>query len=278
MQKLLAKGSLGVDAERARILTGLDPAIALEVNETLAKIAKDSFSPSGVKPMSGEDFNTALGRLQSFAKTEGIALTPTVEAIGVYPKGLFELKLAGFGATRTKIALVSAADRHELAHLFHTLQVRATLLRSFPALRPGAQQDAALVAGAESYLRLLENGGRNYREFEKAVTGASSMIHALIPSANASDLYLKRLEKILSGTRTGLLAGRIRFENGWTLEEVYALFLSKAPLIVGTSGSDLATRIPFILFGVFYATNAPLGDTGVRDMTNDWIAHEIHKL
>lgn len=205
------------------------------------------------EPLSADQFNEILHALEAFAADYHIALTSIRETSGVYPRGLYEIALCGLSVTDAQS--VGLARRHELVHLFHTLQLRALLIDSGMA-----------VQTAEDYLRQLE-GGANYRQFEKAATGAASALHALRPESASQ--YRARIEEILDGTAAGAAQGKIRFPNGSKLVDVYALFLSKSPLVVGKSATDLAWRLPFFAFGTFYALNAPI-PYGWVDEDSDW--------
>eukprot|EP00163_Fabomonas_tropica_P026587 TRINITY_DN4941_c0_g1_i1.p1 TRINITY_DN4941_c0_g1~~TRINITY_DN4941_c0_g1_i1.p1 ORF type:complete len:869 (-),score=324.84 TRINITY_DN4941_c0_g1_i1:1289-3895(-) len=196
--------------------------------------------------MTGAQFNGMMDDLAKFGQKHGIDITRTTETVGVFPKGLHEIQLAGFDKMDDLAATVNFAKRHELAHIFHTLQCRATLI---DAVKSGVITSEK----ASKYLKMIEEGV-NYRQFEKAVTGISGAMHRSEQSKDVA-LYAKRTRQLLDGTRDGILAGRMSFPTGLTLTEVYAMFLSKAPAIVGTGIKSLMMRFPMILMGVLYASN-----------------------
>lgn len=209
-----------------------------------------------VDKMSGEQFQLALTELEKFAQAHHIQITKGTGMTGVYPKGLRGIELV-FGETDAEGP--GFALRHELAHMFHTLEVRAALIE---AIKSGK----VLEEDAAAFLADLEEGG-NYLEFEKVVTSASSFANQLTGHESARG-YATRLRAILKGTAKGLRLGVIHFPNGKSLEDVYGLFLSKAPLVLGSSGKSMALRMPFIMFGVFYAINPDSRDLGLNP--DDW--------
>ena len=266
----------------------MDDAVSARYARELRDIVRGATNNRG--PMTGRQFNKLMDDLSAFAERNGITISRTTETVGVYPKGLYEIQLAGFDKVRHLDEAVSFAKRHELAHIVHTLQTRATIARS---LSPsGARLTGAQLAEAEEFLKLIE-GGANYRQFEKAVTGIAGAAHRTERTRDVG-LYAHRVENLIDGTRNGLHVGKMRFPNGHTFEEVYALFLSKAPAVVGTGLKDLAARFPAILFGTLYAGNMPVtaygldprdfgidpadhgGTVGFRDFINALITEGYH--
>jgi hypothetical protein len=275
-------------AKMVRTLSGkMDDAVSADVAKQLKKLVDGRIGRRSGK-MTGAEFNKLMDDLDAFAKKNGITISRTTETVGVFPKGLYEIQLAGFGKMKSLTDTVSFAKRHELAHIVHTLQTRATIARS---LSPnGARLAGQSLKQAEEFLKAME-GGSNYRQFEKAVTGISSAAHLSDRAADVG-LYANRVDKLIDGTKNGLHAGKMRFANGRTLEEVYAFFLSKAPAIVGTGLKDLTMRFPPILFATFYGSNMDAsyyfdprdygidpgssGSMGFRDFINRLVAEGYH--
>lgn len=265
----------------------MDDAVSADVAAQLKKIVDGRLSGNTGR-MNGAQFNQLMDDLAAFAEKNGVTISRTTETVGVFPKGLYEIQLAGFGKMKNLTDTVSFAKRHELAHIVHTLQTRATIAQS---LSPnGARLTGQALREAEDFLKLIE-GGSNYRQFEKAVTGISSAAHLSDRAADIG-LYAKRVDALIDGTQNGLHMGKMRFANGKSFEEVYALFLSKAPAVVGTGFKDLALRFPPMLFGTFYSTNidvnyyfdprdfgidpGPSGRMGFRDFINRLAVEGYH--
>jgi hypothetical protein len=240
--RFVAETSARIDATAAQRVTQ-------ELKDLLGEVLPEAERGSG--KMSAAQFNQAVARLKAAATSYGITVAEGSGMTGVYPKGLdkIELVFGAAGAMGPDFGL-----QHELAHMFHTIQTRAILLQS---VRAGSLS----VADAEAYLKIIESGA-NYREFEKAVTATSGLATSLT-GREGSARYVDRVSRLLDGTEEGLQAGRIRFPNGRTFEDVYALFLSKAPLVVGTSGTSLALRMPAIWFATFYALNLDVSGLGI---------------
>ncbi|MDF1664689.1 MAG: hypothetical protein P1V97_23220, partial [Planctomycetota bacterium] len=265
----------------------IDDTVSADVAAQLKKIV-DGRLTGNTGRMNGAQFNQLMDDLAAFAEKNGVTISRTTETVGVFPKGLYEIQLAGFGKMKNLTDTVGFAKRHELAHIVHTLQTRASIAQS---LSPnGARLTGQALKEAEEFLKLVE-GGSNYRQFEKAVTGISSAVHTGDRAADIG-LYAKRVDALIDGTKDGLHVGKMRFANGKTFEEVYAFFLSKAPAVVGTGLKDLALRFPPMLFGTFYASNidasyyfdprdfgidpGPSGKIGFRDFINRLVAEGYH--
>jgi len=205
-------------------------------------------------PMTGAQFNQLMDELADFAKKYDVTISKKLDTVGVFPKGADEIQLAGFGKASDVDGAVGFAKRHELAHVFHTLQTRATLLDAVKKGRISIEQ-------ANTFVEIIEEGA-NYRQFEKAATGASSAAHRTTRSQDVG-LYADRLDDLIGNTRLGLHAGKMKFPTGKTFEEVYALFLSKAPAVVGTGMKDLAIRMPPIMFASLYLANVDVTAYGI---------------
>jgi len=248
-----------------------------EVREKFQQIITHSFKSDkkNLRAMRGSDFNRAKDQLFNIAKEYGIEIENTLDTIGVFPEGLRQVKLSGFGSNLPDDAKVSFIQQHELGHLFHVLFLRVAMIES---LDIADEKTLKLIA---STLKSFETNGRNYREFEKAVTGMASPAHLLSKRSRSLDLYAKRLEDVVHWTGEGLKLDRIHFPNGKTFEEVYAIFISKAPILVGTSIQDLMVRFPPIFFSIAYLLNinvehygitVPEGSSGgLRDFVNSLI-------
>ena len=269
----------------------LDVKSATRVSTRLKTALDQALRKSKKSYMVGREHNELLDVLRAFAREYRIRLTDISETIGVFPKGLDEIALAGFGEKLPPAQKVSFAQRHELGHLFHTLQVRAILLETL-STKPFS---ANLRHDAELFLELLEGGTFNYIEFEKAVTAAASLAHVFTSSGDHLHVYQKRIGALIDGTERAMFLGKVRFPNGKSFEEVYALFLSRVPLVLGTSAKEaLGVRIPALMFATFYISNVEIerygldperlglgtppldgkGNTrpwGFRDLINHWL-------
>lgn len=170
--------------------------------------------------------------------------------MGVFPEGLNLIKIAGFSEpAKTKSNdPVSFAARHELAHLFHVVALRAILSENSAELSAlTTEHRAAFVAELES--------GLNYLEFEKIVTDISGLLHVVSPVQASNRRYGEKLNVLLWGLKSALFAGKVRFTTGWSAIETYAKFVSKVPILLGQSLPALALRMPFILFITSYVAN-----------------------
>lgn len=199
--------------------------------------------------------------LESFANSYGIQFTKTVDTVGVFPKGLFEIQLSGFSLEETSSRKANFLERHELGHLFHCVAVRAVLLESLK--EKGLERDEESIRAAEATLGTLEGAGKNYRAFEKAVTGLSSPLHFLIPGETSKIKYEARLRSLLSDAIRAAETGKMTPRTEKTFVGLYALFISKAPILVGTSAKEFAVRIPFLLFSAMLVANTPVTSLGI---------------
>ncbi len=249
------------------VLKGISQKEASEVTSRLEGLARQVFPEptSSSSPMTNAQFNAAFDALGKFAQEQGIELTRKVDTVGVFPEGLNEIALSGFDRVEDKSAELRPAGfahRHELGHLFHALQVRAILLRSFTSI--GRPINTKTRAQLESFLKEIE-GGMNYLEFEEAVTGLASAAHGVAGDrAQSVAEYRRRISKILQGTREGLLVGKIQFATDRKFEEVYALVLSRLPLVLGKSIGELSVRLTPVMFGIFYAQNIDVSALGIQ--------------
>jgi len=103
-------------------------------------------------------------------------------------------------------------------------------------------------------LLITVSGGKLvvYLEFEKIVTDISGVLHVLSPLKSGNERYGEKLRILLNGLKPALLAGKVKFNNGWGILEIYAKFVSKAPLVLGKSFAGLAVRLPFIYFATHF--------------------------
>ncbi len=246
----------------------IDPTLSKRRVTELAAIARAQLALHPESEMTGKDFNTLFDALNEFATRAGVQITQTHDTLGVFPKGLFEIALSGFGrsADARDTAPVGFAKRHELAHLFHTVLVRAILIQSLAPDRLTIPPE--LVQRADEFLKVVEGGG-NYLEFEKAVTGMASPVVGFSAEARSNRVYLLKLEALLNGTSEGMGVGKVRFLNGTKFEEVYALVISRLPLVVGTSLGGLTYRLPLIFFAVAYLANLDVTKYGFKPDPED---------
>ncbi|MBI5211036.1 MAG: hypothetical protein HY927_13785 [Elusimicrobia bacterium] len=266
----------------ARVAAKLDIAAANQVKGELVAILEKAFPAGESGAMTAKQFNQVFAELKAYAGQHGIELTQMRETLGVFPKGLKEIGVSGFGALGDDAVKAGFGARHELAHLFHVIQTRVTIIKS---LGQGGRIEAQALKDAETFLQTIE-GGKNYLQFEKAVTSISSPVHGLSSRASDVGLYLERVKSLMDFTLKGLKAGKVVFPNGMAYEQVYALFISKAPIVVGKSAKELVIRFPAMLFGTLYASNTPLSaygvtfppgskfkpNAGMRDVVNAFIA------
>lgn len=268
-------------------LEHLDAKIAAEIRYELLEIAKNSLSNSSDEKMSGADFNKVFLALQEFATKYNIQFEQTSGAIGVFPAGLNKLKLSGFGRLSTKPE-ASIIEKHELGHLFHTLQIRANLIVALEQVR---SEDRPIVRQQiDQLLRHLESNGANYRQFEKMVGSMSSFGHLMRSESQSNALYLQKLETLLAFSEKGLFEAHVKFPTGKNMEDLYALFLSKMPLFLGTSLTEFSYKMPINIFAILYLANVPFEprqfglpvleetsnpDLGFRDYVNGLVAEKI---
>jgi hypothetical protein len=250
------------------VLKGISQKAASEVTTRLEGLARQVFPEAAAPssgPMTNAQFNAAFDALGKFAQEQGVELTRKADTVGVFPEGLNEIALSGFDRVEdagADIRPAGFAHRHELGHLFHALQVRAILLRSFSS--GGRALNTKTRAQLESFLKEIE-GGMNYLEFEEAVTGLASAAHGVAGDrAQSLAEYRRRISKILQGTREGLLVGKIQFATDRKFEEVYALVLSRLPLVLGKSIGELSLRLTPVMFGILYAQNIDVSALGIQ--------------
>ncbi len=250
-----------------QVLKGISQKAASDVTTRLESLARQVFQEASASssPMTNAQFNAAFDALGKFAQEQGIRLTRKTDTVGVFPEGLDQIALSGFDRIEdasAELRPAGFAHRHELGHLFHALQVRAILVQSFS--QSGRVMNATTRAQLEGFLKEIE-GGMNYLEFEEAVTGLASAAHGVAGDrAQSLAEYRRRISKILQGTREGLLVGKIQFATDRKFEEVYALVLSRLPLVLGKSIGELSLRLTPVMFGIFYAQNVDVSALGIQ--------------
>ncbi len=250
-----------------QVLKGISQKAASDVTTRLESLARQVFQEASASssPMTNAQFNAAFDALGKFAQEQGIRLTRKTDTVGVFPEGLDQIALSGFDRIEdasAELRPAGFAHRHELGHLFHALQVRAILVQSFS--QSGRVMNATTRAQLEGFLKEIE-GGMNYLEFEEAVTGLASAAHGVAGDrAQSLAEYRRRISKILQGTREGLLVGKIQFATDRKFEEVYALVLSRLPLVLGKSIGELSLRLTPVMFGIFYAQNVDVSALGIH--------------
>lgn len=192
--------------------------------------------------MNEDQFSELYAGLKNIADRYKIKIENKKDLVGVFPEGLRKIKISGFsGITTNPESTASFLKRHELAHLFHVLALRVVLIENSVEL-------SLLSAEAlDQYIEVIE-GGKNYLEFEKIVTDISGALHTVNKAASLNERYGQKLNILMNGLRVALKAGKVRFPNGWSLIELYALFISKAPIIVGKSFLDMSARMSLMVF------------------------------
>lgn len=141
-------------------------------------------------------------------------------------------------------AAVESPSLHELAHMFHTTQMRVTLVRG--GVGP---EDAA------AFLKVMENGS-NYLEFERAATSIGSYFHKYAPGATGAPRYAGKITQLIDFTDEAFGSGEVRITSGFSIEELYAWTLSRLPLVLGKSVKELVlVRMPIAYFARAYAMN-----------------------
>ena len=200
--------------------------------------------------MTEKQFYEIYTKLKKVAADYEIRMEPKLDITGIYPEGLNLIKIAGFSepSVTNSQTPVNFAKRHELAHLFHVIAVRAILAENATELSELNRRQIT------DFVSDLENG-KNYLEFEKIVTNMSSVMHVLTPISAGNKRYGLKLKVLLMGLKPIFYSGKVRFSNGWGIIEIYASFISKAPLVLGKSFAGLSARMPFLIFATSYVVN-----------------------
>lgn len=213
------------------------------VVERFIQLFEKSVLSDDNRVMSEAQFFTIYKNLKQIASEYGIRIESKVDTMGIFPAGLDLIRIAGFSepTATTSGRNVNFAKRHELAHLFHVIALRSIVLENANYLKDLNKQQL------KDYVEAIESGN-NYLEFEKIVTDISGALHVLSPLKSGNERYGEKLRVLLNGLKPALLSGKVKFKNGWGVLEVYAKFVSKAPLVLGKSFAGLAVRLPFIYF------------------------------
>lgn len=303
-----AARSSGVTAEVAGLIKNETRS---EVAGEMRRILSQSLSRSKTPKVTGAQFNEMLGRLVEFADKSkyaaaegaettagsgfvarmlarlkaagpaerGISVTRKWGLKGVYPKGMTEIKYKGFGFVKDPAAEVSGGELHELAHLFHTIQMRATLIRS------GVPE-----ASAAKFIALMEDGN-NYNNLEYFATA----IGKPMVNGTASGRFQQLASQLINATETGLRIGEIRLPQGVAVEKGYVYWATRiVPPLLGKSPGEAAVRVTFGAFVSYYIVNmdiraipglgdvsaekleslgVPKGQSGLRDVVNNSITN-----
>ena len=212
-------------------------------------IYKNVIVGSATDEMSEGQFSQIYEGLSQLAGKYGIEIEHKADLIGVFPEGLRKVKISGFDTSTDNPAKpANFVKRHELGHLFHVLALRVILLDQVKELSPLSEQDLG------KYIEIME-GGDNYLEFEKIVTDLSGALHVAFKSAATNSRYERKLTELMEGLVMALRAGRVHFSTGHSVIELYALFISKAPLVVGRSFAQMSARLSLFLFVEIYMIN-----------------------
>lgn len=274
---------------RASGLTGR--VAALIKNEARSQVAGDmreilkaglGNAPATGK-VTGQQFNTMLELLIRYAKEvdaggKGISVIKGWGLKGVYPKGPTAVKYKGFDFVKDLKAEVSGGQLHELAHLFHMIQMRATILQS------GIPR-----AEAAKFIKLME-GGANYSNLEYFATS----IGKPGPGTGTGSHFNGFAQQLISATERSMDLGKVQLPAGVTIEKGYAYWATRVvPAVMGKSYAEaILVRIPLYTFLGYYAVNidtrrlpvlseldtktleamgVPPGKTGMRDVVNAMI-------
>lgn len=263
IDRLLGRDAKGLTARVAQATEKIRPEVTKALRERLGNVLGESTAP-----VTRAKYNELLQEVRAFASAEGVQVNPgrhwlrellswPPRTLSVEPKGLKEIDLVAFGRDMTPAQIaavggkpVSASALHELFHVFHTVQLRATLLRS------GLTAEESVL-----FARMLENGG-SYMALEGAATQIGNpMSWALSRNATSAARYKTLVSERLGQMETAIGVGRVRMPLGWTAEEMYAGFISRAPIVLGQSLSQLAGRMTFAYFMYAYTTNLSVSAT-----------------
>ncbi len=259
---VLSKFFLGRDLH-ARRIAGLIPmqastAAQHDLSQILDRLPRDS------SRMSQDQSQRAVKELIALASKHGIVVEAGVGGPGVYPQGLYKVVTSGLQKDAVSAKSVGVIELHELAHLYHVLLARITLINAVKGAPPS---QLITVEQAEQYLDYLE-GGPRYRAFENMVTATASPLHLLFPAKITSEEYVHRVTQILSATQRGIHSADLVPYKESHMVDLYAAFISRAPIVLGKSVWGTLARMPFIFFVIYYLLDPdiPSGSGGpVRD-------------
>lgn len=247
---------------RARLLaqvgTKIDDAVRAAVRSDLEGILTKTLKGAEGK-MTGAQFNQMYGELIKYAEKNGIKIVKEAGTMGVYPKGLNKIAVSQFGLMDDAAKLASGGYRHELAHMFHAIQARVVVARSVGG---GGKITGTALKEAEQFVAMLESGG-SYRNLEKAVTAIATPAQRVVWGARDVGLFDDGVRGLLKATDEGLAVLKVRVATGHTLVQAYAAIISKGPIFLGKSFTELvATRMPLLTFATLYATNTDISCYG----------------
>lgn len=228
------------------------PKVAGELKDLLAGVLKNP----GEGDITPAEFNKLYEVLIAYARSNGVRIaesgSTTMDMLGgrtmgVYPKSPTLLECVGFGKLEPG-GKVPPEYLHELAHLFHTIQMRTVLLRGG-------------VGGEEAagFLRAMEDGG-GYLAIERAVTKIGSPLQRLLPNGRGAARFMQGVTSLIGIADEALGAGKFKVPVDLSLEEAYAFLISRLPALTGKSLESFAPRLPFFYFAFCYASNWDLND------------------
>lgn len=253
--------------QETKVHTGLPykiPQVIInKVSNDLNNIIIGNIKKHEDSPLTGREFNTILKLLVNYASKNGIRMTSKLDTVGVFPMGVFEVGLSGLGAVGKGADEVAFVSRHELAHLFHVVMVRAILIQTFH-LR--SAKGAAHVEAVGKFLEHFE-GGMNYIEFEEMVTETAAVPHDLNSHWESKAYYKNKLLEVIQTVADGLPANKIDHRSESSFPGIYALFISRVPLVLGKSLGDLSVRLPLIMFTIEYMINPSF---------QEWVDQVVH--
>ena len=245
------------------------------VNEFMG-VYRSSIGENLNQVMTEAQFSKIFLGLYEIANRYNIKLETKNDLVGVFPESLYLVKTSGFSVDSSTLLQkqnssveVNFLKRHELAHLFHVLALRVILIENRIELSELSHNQI------ESYLKYIE-GGNNYLEFEKIVTDISGALHVIDKKSALNLRYEIKLKVLFDGLRIALKAGKVHFDNGWTPVEMYAKFISKAPLVVGRSLKDMLVRMSFMMFIEFYLIDDSFKNY-VNHMVGNFLGENIKK-
>jgi len=243
----------------------------------------------GAKPgdgkITGAQFNVLLRRLTAYAESVeggGISLAQRWGLKGVYPKGPNRIDYKGFGLIADEARAVSGAELHELTHLFHTVQMRSTVLASGVSKRE-----------ATKFLAFMEDGV-NYMNLEYYATTVGKPIAGGTGAARFNGI----VTSLIKSVENAMNSGKVELPLGVPIEKGYAYWATRiVPALLGKSPAELVlVRMPIGTFVGYYAANTdisfvlegaaidakklqalgvPAGQRGLRDVLNGAIVAQM---
>ena len=291
LPEALENPGLAAIVGKSGVVAKVTAAIKSEVRSQVARdmeviIQQGLGSKPGTGAITGKQYNILLKRLTSYAEQldgGGVTLQRRWGLFkGVYPKGPNRIDYKGFGLIANEAAEVSGGQLHELAHLFHTVQMRATVV-------------ASGVSKAEStkFLAVMEDGV-NYMNLEYYATTIGKPVAGGTSAARFKGIMANLIESI----ENSMSSGKVELPLGVPIEKGYAYWASKlVPALLGKSPSELImVRMPIGVFIGYYAANTdisfvldgasvdpkklaalgvPAGKSGLRDVLNASITAQL---